>query len=359
MKAMRLLGVVVLVGLFVSSAFADGPHADLWDMYSGRDYDTAIDSAMVRLEVMPEDRDLSHLVGRCLFDAGRREEAVAYLQPLAEGEIRDWRYAWSLFYMGVLALDQGDDEAVKDAWREVRDAKITRNVARNAENNLRFFGLHEAFDEWERRRTEHCIFAFSPEHTEKDLEGYAESHERAYDKLAELFGGAPEVPVRYMVWASEEEANEMCGIESLGFARPSICLIHCLWPQTLAHELTHVMSFQALRPTAQTRLINEGLAICMDMTNRDRMALARHTVAEAGLTELNLTAWWNDDQVNEAVFYPVAGAWMTLLLERGGREKLLQLAADQTLDSARSIYGPDLDTYLADFTAGLFTDGTQ
>jgi len=356
----RAFIVCFAVSILVAAA-ATGTAApaseELWELYNSGRHEEALAQAEELLAVSPGDRDLVHLVGRFLFDLGRREESQPYFERTIAGEERDWRYAWSLFYMGALHLDRGHDEAAAAAWSEVRDGGITRNVARNATNNLRFFALDDDFAAWSHLETAHCRFAFSPQLATQDLEAFANAHEAAYTELVDFFGGEPATHVRYIVWGSVEEATELCGIQSLGFARPKLCTIHCRWDQTVGHELTHVISFQALQPVARTGLINEGLAVCFDLNGRDRLATARAAVHEAGLSELDLAAWWEDPSgADEGLLYPVAGAWLKFLLDRGGKEKLLRLATDQTLPSAREIYGEQLDAWLDEYTTSLLAE---
>ena len=351
---MRNLMIGVAMLGVAAAAMAETPNLDLWELYTAHEYTAALDSAAARLERAPGDRDLLHLMGRTLYDMGREDEAMAYLRPQAEETVHDYHSAWALFHVGAFEMTRGREDAAVAAWRRVREEGVTRNVARNADNNLRFFGCHEDFADWPRRESEHFVFIFSPATAERGLDEFVAQHEAAYTALTTFFGGAPEQPIRYVVWDTVEEAGRMCGIRDLGFARPERHLIHTRWEQTVGHEMTHVISYQVLAPKARTRLVNEGLAVRFDMTRRDRMALARAAVAAAGNGPPDLDTWWDDrGAVDASVYYPVSGAWIGMLLERGGREKLLALAADQSLASARSIYGDDLEVWMTDFETAL------
>lgn len=191
MRAMICLAILVAA----AAAFAQAPNQDLWRLYMAREHATVLDSTYARLERSPGDRDLVHLLGRTLFDMGRKEEAMVHLRPQAEGAIHDHRYAWALLYTAGYDIDLGHVEAATAALREARDAAITGNSARNAESSLRFFALHEDFDGWQRRRSEHFIFTFSPKLVGRGLDEYVREHERAYAEMAEftasLFAGEP------------------------------------------------------------------------------------------------------------------------------------------------------------------------
>ena len=349
MKTMMIHLLLALLLLAPASA-QEVPNQDLHSLYGDGRTDQALEQALVRLAGMPADRDLNLLVGRCLVDLGRAAEGKPYLQRVVADPQPDWRHAWSQFYLGHVAIQEGDDDRARALWIEVRDAKLTQNVARSAEGNLRGFALGEAFAGWSRLSTAHCRFAFSPTLADSDRQAFADEHEAAWGHLTGYFGGEPPAPVRYIVWGSVDEARSLAGIKSLGFARPEACLVHCRWDQTVGHELTHVVSFQALKPTARTALVNEGLAVCFDLTGRDRLAVARQAVAASGPDSLDLAVLWEQPPTTqENWFYPVAGAWIRMLLDRGGKEALLALCRDQSLANARAVYGDSLGVWMRDF----------
>jgi hypothetical protein len=271
-----------------------------------------------------------------------------------KGEVRDWRYAWSLFYLGGIAASEGRDDAAREAWTEVRDSGITRNVSSSAAANLRFFALSEEFDDWPRRESKHFKVAFSPAHADKDLHRWVEAHEQAWTRLTELFGAGPEFPVRYVVWKDTREAKRRCGIRGLGFARPEYNLVHCLWDQTVGHELAHVISFHALHPVATTRFVNEGLAVAHDLTSRDRIATAREAMKRAGVAEIDVRLLWTGEHPGgDEILYPVGGAWVEFLIDREGRNKFHELARNQTLESAERIYGEKFGKLVDEFEKEL------
>lgn len=341
--------------LLVAPAFAqEAPNRDLHELYGQGQKARALELARERLAASPGDRDLNLLVGRCLVDLGGGVAGRPYLQPVVDANLADWQHAWAQFYLGYIAVLEGNDELGRALWNEVREAKLTQNVARNADGHLSGFALAEAFADWRHLETAHCRFTFSPALADRDLQAFADEHEAAWKYLTGFFGGEPPWQVRYVVWSSKEEALRVAGIKDLGFARPEACLVHCRWDQTVGHELAHVVSYQALKPKSRTALINEGLAVSLDLTGRDRLATARQAVAAAGLDSLDLAALWENPPTDqEAWFYPVAGAWVQSLQERGGKDALFQLCREQTLANARVVYGESLGEWMDAFVAKL------
>jgi tetratricopeptide (TPR) repeat protein len=317
-------------------------HLDIQRLSNQGQAEEVLEQALARLETSPDDILLHHLVGVSLVQLGRGEEARPYFEFCIESGVKDWRYAWSLLYLGGIDIEAGAYEAAREKWLEVRDGRITENVARNAANNLRGFGLDEAFDDWIRQESGHLRVQFSPMHADKDIDRWMKGHEMAWERLTELIGGAPDVPVRYIVWGDLAEARELCGITSLGFARPEYALIHCRWEQTVGHELAHVFVGRVLQPTVTTRFVNEGLAVAHDLTNRNRLDVARGAMGETGVDSVDLELLWTGQHPGgEDILYPVSGAWIDFLIREAGREKVLELARNQTIESAAAIYGED------------------
>ena len=76
---------------------------------------------------------------------------------------------------------------------------------------------------------------------------------------------------------------------------------------------------------------------------------------EAGLESISLTQLWQGLRSKaDVVTYPVAGAWVERLRQKGGDEKLKELLRRQTLESARGIYGEELEKWIKEFEQDLF-----
>ncbi len=134
-------------------------------------------------------------------------------------------------------------------------------------------------------------------------------------------------------------------------------LVHARADQTVGHEMTHVISHHATHPKHVTGLINEGIAVYHDQTGRDQMALAREALANAVQLpiQVELAALWEDWSLMEVdVSYPVGGAWVKALIEKGGKEKFLEFFKDQRLANAREVYGSDLQGWMDEFTSTLY-----
>jgi tetratricopeptide (TPR) repeat protein len=352
---LRIARITLILMIAASVTAEQGPADPLWELYQAGRFDDVINRGKALINTGQGTAQVQLAVGRALTDTGSFAEAVLFLEGAVSGDPdRTWVYAWGQVYLGSCHWKLGDSERARRAWIAARDADATRNATRNAVGNLSAFGLAESFDDWQRFRTDHFHFLFSDRLTDLDRTDFARRREEAYAEISAWFGGGPAEPVLFVVWSDQAEADA-AGMPTLGFARPDLNLIHALVNQTVGHEMTHIVSNAALEPTARTGLINEGTAVRFDQTGRDRMATARRALADAGdLPRVSLAALWEDwSLLPGEVTYPLAGAWVDRLIDKGGREHFLTFFTDQSLAHAREVYGDRLQGWMEDFEADL------
>jgi tetratricopeptide (TPR) repeat protein len=352
--------LIILLAIILTAAVAtaqEGPADGLWELYKEGRFEDVVREGKVELTTGTSTAQVNLAVGRSLVDLGKNEEGIVYLETAARMDReKTWVYAWAKVYLGAVYYELNRVEEAQAAWILARDCAATRNATRNAVNNLNFLGLAERFDSWTTFTSEHFAFHYSPNLVNFDGAAYARSHEAAYDVISAWFGGGPEDPIKFFVWASKEEADE-AGMPPLGFARPDFNLVHATYDQTVGHEMTHVISVHALEPEVGVGLINEGTAVYHDQTGRDQMARARKTLADQvePVVQVSLAALWEDWSLLPAeVSYPVGGAWVKVLIDQGGKEKFLDFYKDQTLAHARAVYGEDLQSWMEKFDEDLY-----
>lgn len=335
-------------------AAAAASQEDIWKIYREGNAARAARLGVEAIELQPDDIDLRQVTGRALVDSGQFAAALPHLERVvALDSRRSWQSAWALAYAGHAHFGLGDGTNAARAFSESLALRATRNVISFAERAQMLFGLATNYSGWTRLETPHFRFYFSPDTTGFDPGRFAEAHEVAFTNINRFF--AAELPKRidFFVWRASEEAQR-AGLGTLGFARPAFCLVHAAQNQTVGHEMTHVLCYQGLKPLAQTGLINEGLAVYFDQTRRDRLATARRAVQAAGLEEIALTDLWAALRAQpDGITYPVAGAFIERLRQKGGDEKLKALGREQTHEAARRIYGPELETWIKEFEADL------
>jgi len=228
---------------------------------------------------------------------------------------------------------------------------------------MQSWGLQSCLDskvyaDWVVRDSPHFEFRFSPAISDLDYDAYAAAHETAYAFIAAWCGADEVRPIRYFVWDSREDAKEASRdrhtcIPTPGFNRATVSLVHVRRDQTVGHETAHILSLRTLKPVRINGLVSEGLAVFLDMTKRDRMVTARAALRSHD-EPITVDALWRDwSAFPDTVSYPVAGAFVQMLVEKGGRDSFLELFRDQTPVRARAIYGEDLGAWLDAFEDDL------
>ncbi len=359
MRNLTIASMTVLLCLLPSFIVAQekGPADDLWVLYKQGQFEEVVAQGRVLLATDTETAQVNLAVGRSLVHLEKYDDAFPFLTKAVQMDPeKTWVYAWAQIYLGVTHYKLGDDDRASQAFILGRDCHATKNATRNAESNMLALGLSEFFSEWVPFETEHFSFRFSGRMTDFDRVEFARNHEDAYAVISKWFGGGPEEKIRFLLWSSQDEADEG-GIGPLGFSKPDLFLTHAVVGQTIGHEMTHIISFHALNPTVRSGLINEGTAVIMDQTNRDQLKRARDLMQEETEEQIRVSipAMWEDWSLAPSGYsYPVAGAFVAMLIEEGGKDKFLEFFVDQSYGHAQVVYGSDLSGWIEDFEEKLY-----
>ena len=359
MKFQFIVIITLLITLISTPVLAQekGPADDLWEIYKEGQFEEVVTKGRVLLATDNETAQVNLAVGRSLVHLEKYDEAFPYLtKSVQQDQDKTWVYAWAQVYLGLTNWKLGDDERASQAFILARDCVATKNATRNAVNYMLRLGLSEFFADWIPFETDHFSFRFSGRLTDFDRAEFARSHEEAYAVITKWFGGQPDEKIRFLLWSNQDEADEV-SIGALGFSKPEMYLVHARKGQTVGHEMTHVISYYALKPTNRTGLINEGIAVHMDLTNRDQMKRAQELRQTAELEKIktSIPAMWEDWSLAPSEYsYPLAGAFVAMLIDKGGKEKFLEFFKDQSYSHAKLVYGSDLSGWINDFEEKLY-----
>jgi len=334
---------------------------ELWDIYKQGQFEEVINQGKALLNTGTESGSILLAVGRSLVDLQRHGEALFFLQrTVAADPQRTWIYAWGQVYLGKCRYHLQEMALAKEAWISARDCGATANATNEAVYYLKMLGLAEKYDNWNHFETEHFSFYFSPDLTGVDVKLYAQQHDEMFDYVTAWFKVSIERKSRFFVWGNKEEAH-LAGMPELGFTMPEKYISHVGLSQTTGHELTHLVSHHAINPLVKTGLINEGIAVFLDGTGRNWLELAkearmaqaksRGTAEAVPLSVMSLWLDWDSQTVD--VSYPVAGAFVNMLIEKGGRDRFLEAFKDQNSKNFHKVYGSDLTVWINDFDASL------
>jgi hypothetical protein len=118
--------------------------------------------------------------------------------------------------------------------------------------------------------------------------------------------------------------------------------------------MTHVISYHSIDNIQSTSFVNEGIATYFDLSNGDKMSMAQKARKECKIPIIEL--WRREDifrSVEQGQAYSIAAAFVGKLLNTKGKDKFMQLLANQTYENAITIYGAELDAMIKEFEEKL------
>ncbi len=338
-------------------AQANGPADALWELYKEGNFAEVVVQGKLLINTDKETAQVNLAVGRSLVHLEKYDDSFVYLTKAVQLDSdKTWVYAWGQVYLGMANWKMGDYARAGQAFILARDCNATRNATRNATTYMTRLGLSESYANWQSFETDNFSFLFSDRLEDFDQVKFATRHEEAFLNISQWFGGQPDEKIRFLLYANQDEADE-AGVGTLGFSKPTMFLTHARIGQTVGHEMTHNIAFHALNPQTMTGLINEGIAVHMDQTGRNQLKRARKARKDKGGESFNVSipAIWKDwTLAPDEYSYPLAGAFVARLLEKGGKEKFFEFFTDQSYEHAQEIYGQDLNQWIREFEEDLY-----
>jgi tetratricopeptide (TPR) repeat protein len=298
-------------------------------------------------------------IGRLMIWTAKYDSSAYYLtRAITLDSNSTYISGWSHAELGVAYIHTGRKE---DGIAELKKAirmHSTANSTEYARHILDSIGHKEKRvkhdknyqPDWVKIEKEHITYNFQDT---SDLTSfvhkYMRVHEEAYEYLNTVF--EPNLPRKVVlyVWNDRELAKKVLH-SSLGFTKPVQCFSHLLNNQTVGHELTHTFAYWAWGSPTQksTRFINEGVAVCFDLSKADKYKLAQKVVEHNKVTDI-LELWENGDKWDSEVLYPLGGAFVTYLYKNSTPEEFRSVIKDQTLEHARAVFGARFSTLISGF----------
>lgn len=321
----------------------------LWKRYQNGDLKYVLEQALQSSE--KETVEMQLLIGRALTDSQEYNKAIPHLKNvLAAGQSVKHQRAWAEAYLGVCMFANGELKLSRMLLSKCIADNITLNCSKFASKRMLLFGFTEHYEGFNRQASDHFIFHFEPTVGNNiDLGVYVNRREQAYDAISKFFGSKLEGKINYFSWASKSSLKSGTG-RSSGFAAPEYGIVHATIDQTAGHEIAHLF-VQSKRKSA---LINEGLAVYLDQEHSELFSAAKQLMKKHGTPEIDVQQMWNmETEYDSRVFYTVAGAFVEELLRKGGKDKLLRLIEDQTIENAEKIYGSTFSEIVKDFERNM------
>jgi len=340
----KLTILLVLICFFVKGQSLR--EQELSDLYTSGKLVQAIDMAHEYLKSDPENLHYKLILGRALTETGNYNDAIPYLQFAVDND-NSWKKAWGLSYLATCYYMLSDFEKSESSLNECIKLNATRNSTNNAYGQSSLFGFNEFFKTWEIIETDNFRFHFQnmryPE-TEK----YTTKREAAHKEINGFFKSTLPKKIEFFVWDSRDDARKILR-RDLGFAYPDFCIVHTYYAQTVGHEMTHVISNYTSDISKKTSFINEGTAVCFDLSDQNRLKRVKDWIRTNDKKIEIKEIWKNENEHFDEILYPLAGLFVHELIEKYGKEKFLEFFKDQTYENAQLVYGMEFFMFIKEF----------
>jgi len=330
---------------------------ELLDLYSKRELDKALELSTVLISNEKENGIYNQIHGRILSDLGKYKSAIPYLLKAIEIDSNKTDISvWAHGYLGQCYFVLGQYENSENSLNDCVKLNATKNSLKYANKRLFQFGFDEYFSSWKIIETEDIRFHIQFPDKVENMDQFILLRENAFQKIKNTLGCTLPKKVDFFVWDTKEEPLEKFKIK-LGLSDPINACVYSHKKQTIGHEMTHVISHYLGQNPQKTGLINEGLAVYFNMENNDKLETLKGTINKGGYNNLEVSDFWENWQnYPDEISYPLAGAFIKVLIDKYGIEKLKPLLIDQTYLNAKILLGADLDTLINDFERDIKSD---
>ncbi|MFA6979062.1 MAG: hypothetical protein WC209_07025 [Ignavibacteriaceae bacterium] len=337
--------IMMVLFFFMQILTAQNVYKDLNFLIKNKEYGKFHILADSLLEKDNNNADLNLLKGRVLVDQFRLDESKPFLEKAVNFDKQNsGAKAWGLNYLAMIAYLDKDKEKCFRYLNASLALNAGKNAVKFAQDKILIWGFSDFYKDWEKQETEHFVFHFQPNSIITNKTKFIVTRESAFQTISQFFNVSLQSKIDFYIWNSDAEAKEK-GIYSLGFALPEFYIIHSEANQTPGHEVTHIIAYYLSKDAKKTRFINEGIAVYFDCdpdTNFMKVGHLRETEKYTDRISI-VEAWSNKSKYADEILYPISGEFIARILEKGGKEKFLQLVVDQSLSNAKSLYGNLLD----------------
>jgi tetratricopeptide (TPR) repeat protein len=341
-----LLTVSILLSFLMSKSQSPELHK-LWKKQQKGKYKLVIKESKILLQNDPENIEYNHLLGRAYFGKGDMDNAIIYLKKSSlTDDPKSYTKAWAYNFLGKCYLSKNELAKAEEYFYKSFNMRATKNVTNSSYRHAIFNGLLKPYDNWTELETEHFIFYFQDS---SQMKQFADSREHAYDYISNYLDVDLKQKIRYVIWTSREDARNVLNM-NIGFCKPSQYLIHSKSTQTPGHEITHVISHYISDNQNKTGLINEGIAVYLDLADKDEELIVQKAMRKYNQDKLSIKSLWkNWRNYKEDLSYAVAGLFVGEIIETYGKEKFLEFFTDQSYKNAKQVFGKGFDDFIKGF----------
>lgn len=325
-------------------------HKDLWELYTSKNYNEAINGAVSKLKNSPYDAELHLIIGRSYTELLKFDQALPYLKASAANNNKNsWINAWSYVYLGRCYFFLGDYIKAEAHYKDAIWLRATKNSVKIAKRDLKNSSLNTVYSKWHEVETQHMKFYFQDTNGIENINKYVQAREEALLQNNTFFKANLPKKIDYYIWENRNDAKKEFGRE-LGWANSNMVSINSAKNQTLGHELTHILAHFGIPPKQRSPFINEGLAVYFNHAKTNKLNDARKVLKGKTIDIVDL--WANPKKENFDLNYPVGGAFIEYLFIHATNDQIKQLIENQTVEAAKIIF-PNFNELIIGFEKQL------
>jgi tetratricopeptide (TPR) repeat protein len=333
--------IILISILFVTSSSFAQTYEEASNLFALKKYDSAWTVTKNLMEQKNSNIEVWALAGRIETARGNFREAPAYFEKaLKRSSLKPYAAAWSMADLGQCYFFMNNYKKAKQNLTSCIKMNATINATNAAKYSLLLMGMDELYESWITRESTHFTFHFQDTTAVGDVNAYIKSKESAFEEINSFLQATMPRKIDYFVWRDETAGMSVLG-RALAFTEPSLCLTHTAPKHTVGHEMTHSISYYASKPVMRNRLISEGVCVYFSTSMKDNAELLKNQ-SVSSIADI----WKRGGKGKDELIYPLGGELVGKLIKDFGRDKFMKLLANQSYESAKKIYGADLDSVL-------------
>lgn len=341
--------ILFIFGL-ACSALCFSQKKEMTVAFKTKNYKEAVSLGQKVLEINQSDFEANLIMSASYNSLGDFQNALPYSKKLESIAESDEQKSWMFMQAMVANYGLGNKEISKKYYDKAKSIKGPEKAVLELDHLGKYLGFDSFYDQWIIAETQNMIFHFDPSVSQETRNRIAKTRQDAFVKVNEFFGAKPPKKIDFFVWGSNEVYNRFLK-HNLGFTLANYCVSHNRLNQTPGHEIAHNLSFwQGQREKTTTEFINEGIGVCFDLNENDKLEAAKQAYKTIPIDIKKV--WAEKQKLSSDVLYPVSGAFVQFLIDYD-KAKFLELNHSQTYENAKNIYGDKIDILIENFMALL------
>lgn len=348
---------VFLCFLFFTASFL-AQNEEMSEAFDKSGYNKVVELGEEILEHQLGDFNVYLLLGKSYNALNHFEKAIPFLKKANEYAEKEWQYAATYVEMMEAYFAIGLRDLAKRYYNKGLHVRGTKAVQMKFQKLALMFGYDPFFANWITVQTHNFVFHFEDIAHVGEIDAFIDERIKAFEEVNTFYNAALLKEIDFFVWKSEGVAQKRFK-KFLSFTNPKYAVSHNKLAQTVGHEIAHTLSYWYEKNNQRNRFINEGIGVYFDCSGENRMQKAREVVAyqrkiDSSFSSYDIRIFWtHPDKYPEHIMYPIAGAFVELLMEHND-DKFLDLTKNQNYTNAQKIYGRGtLDRLISKFNENL------